>query len=305
MTTVQDSGRRGYLRFGVSASGPMDAAAFAIANALVGNGPGAACLEFALTGGSFELSRPARLAVTGGSLEIVVDGRRVPAWRAFHARAGARITLGALRDAVWGYLAVSGGIDTVPVMGSRATHLRSGLGGLDGRSLRPGDVLPLGEESGAPLLALARPFRPRSAPIHVVPGPQAHFFDADAWRSLTREPFRVTSKRDRMAMILEGPLLSSARGHDIVSDGTVMGSIQIPPSGHPVILMADRQTTGGYAKIATVITCDIGRLAQTVSRDPIAFRPIAPEAAIAYEREARMRLREAISDLSPAPEPRT
>lgn len=298
MMTVQDPGRPGYLRFGVSASGPMDAGAFAVANALVGNAPDAACLEFALTGGALELSHPARVAVTGGSVDITVDGQRLSPWRAFLAKGGSRITIGGLKDAVWGYVAISGGVATLPVMGSRATHLRSAVGGYQGRSLRAGDTVPLGVASKGPLLTLTQPFRPRSGPIHVVPGPQDHFFAEAVWDRFLHEPFQATSARDRMAMILEGPSLSAERGHDIVSDGTVMGSIQVPPSGRPIVLMADRQTTGGYPKIATIVSHDLGRLSQTVRGAPVRFRAVDAGSAVAAERAARVRLENALASLA-------
>ncbi|MCQ8781608.1 5-oxoprolinase subunit C family protein [Mangrovibrevibacter kandeliae] len=300
MTTVQDLGRFGFLRFGVSASGPMDSAALAVANALVGNAPGDACLEFALTGGSFAVTRPALVAVTGGTVEICRDGRRLPAWEAHPVEPGSRITVSGLAGAVWGYLAVSGGLATPPVMGSRATHLRSAVGGLEGRSLRAGDALPLGDDPHAVPKRLVLPFRPQRGPILVVPGPQEDHFAPAVWRTFLGGDFAVTAMRDRMAMTLDGPSLPATRGHDIVSDGTVMGSIQVAPTGRPIVLMADRQTTGGFAKIATIVSHEIARLAQTPAGRLVRFRAVDAETAVQREREARARLDEAIATLRPA-----
>lgn len=299
MLTVQDRGRPGFLRFGVSASGPMDAEAFAAANALVGNAPGAALLEFALTGGRFRASRDVLVAVTGGEMRAEAGARPLAPWSSARLRAGEELTVGALRGAVWGYLAVSGGIETPPVMGARATHLRSAIGGLEGRALRPGDVLPLGPEPDALPRHLTRPLRPRHGPIRVVLGPQDDAFAPEILARFLGAPYAVSAQRDRMAMLLEGPALPAARGHDITSDGTLMGSVQVPPSGRPIVLMADRQTTGGFPKIATVITPDLGRLAQLPTGAMLRFHALSVGAAEAAARAAARQSAEALADLAP------
>ena len=264
MLTVQDRGRRGLRHFGVSNAGPMDGPALALANALCGNAPDAAALEFAGPGGRFTVERPIRFAVAGGDCDIRIDGRLMPPGESHRLRPGETLDIGALRDAVWGYLAVSGGIDVPLALGSRATHLRSGLGGFEGRALRAGDILPLGEDMAADrCLRLASPLSPATEqPVRVVLGPQQDYFDADIITRLTGVEFAVTPQRDRMAMVLGGVELPAARGHDIVSDATVPGSIQVPGSRQPIVLMAESQTTGGYPKIATVISADLPRMAQ-------------------------------------------
>lgn len=295
MLTVQDRGRFGWRHAGVSAAGPMDGPAFAMANALVGNDPGAAALEWAHLGGIFRARAPCRIAVTGGTAEIVIEGERRPVAEAHRVMAGQTIRIGPLADSVWGYLAVSGGIATPPVMGSRAVHLRSGLG----RALTAGDRLPLGpfDPHGRTLAVPPGPELPPPRDIRVVLGPQQDAFAPEILERFAAARFTVTPRRDRMAMILDGPPIPARGGHDIVSDGTVPGSIQIPGSGRPIVLMAEAQTTGGYPKIATVIGADLPRLAQLASGTVFRFRPVSRDMAEeiwiaqqAAERQARARL---------------
>ncbi len=279
MLTVQDLGRPGYLRFGVSGAGPMDRSSMRLANHLVGNEDTQAALEFASVGGAFTVETDVRFAVCGGSVAITIDGTPRHGWESHRLYPGETLRIGAMRGAVWGYLAISGGIDTPCVLGSRSTHLRSGLGGLNGRRLAAGDQLPLGVSRAGPLLALRHAVPRSPGAIRVVPGPQAGHFDARTWAEFLEGPFRVTPDRDRMAQLLEGPQIRAFAGHDIVSDGTVSGSIQIPSSGRPIVLMAERQTTGGYPKIATVASFDLPRLAQIPSGSLIRFRVISQDHA--------------------------
>lgn len=263
MLTVQDQGRAGLRHLGVSGAGPVDPGAAALAGALVQNAAGAAALEFAGPAGSFTTSRPVRFAVVAGDCDVRIDDRQVAAGESHRLQPGEVLKVGAPAGLVFGYLAFSGGVDTDPVLGSRATHLRTGLGGVQGRGLRAGDRLPLGvDDPDAPCLRPASAPRPGQGPIRLVLGPQQDYFAADVLASLTGADFAVTAQRDRMAMVLGGTELPAARGHDIVSDGTVPGSIQVPGSGQPLVLLAESQTTGGYPKIATILTADLPRLAQ-------------------------------------------
>ena len=281
MMTVQDAGRRGLLRFGVSGSGAMDPQALQMANALVGNDRAAAALEFAHVGGTLHCTDDRCIAVCGAVTEITIAGRRVAPWESHRLRAGEVLSIGAMRETVWGYVALSGGIATPEVLGARSTHLRTQLGGLEGRVLGDGDRLPLGPGAAAPQEArrLRQPWRGRAGPIHIVLGPQADHFAPEIIARLLRSPYRVGQKRDRMAMVLEGAALPAAKGHDIISDGTLAGSIQVPGSGQPMVLLADRQTTGGYPKIATVATVDLPRLAQMPAGSIFRFRAISAAAA--------------------------
>lgn len=303
MLTVQDSGRQGLRRFGVSTAGPMDGPALALANALCGNASAAAALEFAGLGGSFSSTRPLRFAVTGGDCDIRIDDRRLAPNESHRLNPGEVLKVGALSGAVWGYLAFAGGIAVPPALGSSATHLRSGLGGVEGRVLRTGDILPLGED-----VAQDRCLRQETSAqavdgsIRIVLGPQDDYFDPEVIARLTGAEFTVTPRRDRMAMVLEGAELPAARGHDIVSDATVPGSIQVPGSRQPMVLMAESQTTGGYPKIATVVTADLPRLAQLPTgarlRFAVVSRDDAEEAWFAHAKA----LRATLAGVRPKPE---
>ncbi|WP_116134847.1 biotin-dependent carboxyltransferase family protein [Tropicimonas sp. IMCC34043] len=294
MLSVQDQGRSGLRHFGVSAAGPMDAPSLALANALCGNPTAAAGLEFAGAGGSFRANRPIHFAVTGGDCEIKVGNRYRPTGECHRLEPGEDLRLGFLRGATWGYLAISGGIDVPEVLNARATHLRFGLGGHEGRRLRAGDRLPLGPPPRKQIcLRLNAPMVDSSCsdrPIRIVLGPQDGYFSDEVKARLTEEAFSITPKRDRMATVLEGPPLPAERGHDIVSDGTIAGAIQVPGSGQPMVLMAEAQTTGGYPKIATVISADLPRLAQMVTGTQFRFAVVDRDTAeeIAIEEAARL-----------------
>ncbi len=304
MLTVQDGGRKGLRRFGVSGAGPMDGPAMALANALCGNAPDTAALEFASMGGRFATGRALRFAVTGGDCDIRVDGRRLPAGESHRLRPGETLEVGALRGAVWGYLAVAGGVDVPLALGSRATHLRSGLGGLEGRALRAGDALPLGEDRAADrcLRPAGPPPSAEAQPIRVVLGPQDAYFDAATVALLSEAEFTVTPQRDRMAMVLGGVELPAVRGHDIVSDATVPGSIQVPGSRQPIVLMAESQTTGGYPKIATVIAADLPRLAQSPAGGRFRFAVVSRDEGEAIGIAHRRAWRAALESLQIKPE---
>jgi biotin-dependent carboxylase-like uncharacterized protein len=281
-TTVQDRGRWGWQSRGVPVAGPMDPRAHRMANALAGNPAGAATLEVTLDGPEVEFDDDRSVAVAGAEFGLTLDSATVPSGAAFDVTAGSRLRFGMRRVGARAYLAVSGGIDVPPVFGSRATHLSTRMGGLSGRTLATGDRLPLGAIAaprvGSRVLArpavsgeslVAVPDRP--ARVRVLPGPQVDRFVADALQSLQSGPYVIRAESDRMAFRLDGPALVHTRGADIISDATPLGALQVPGSGQPVLLMADRQTTGGYAKIATVITADIGVAGQLAPGDSISF----------------------------------
>lgn len=297
LMSVQDDGRYGYRSRGVSTSGAVDRDAHAIANALVGNEPGTAAIEFALLGGAFKADRDVLIAVTGGSCPVEIAGRSVPTWESHLLKAGEILTVGALRGAVWGYVAISGGLAIQKVLGSRSTHLRTAVGGLNGKALAADDVLPLGDAGKLKPRMLGTPYLRGNGPISVIPGPQDDYFDEGAWKTFLRQPYRATVSRDRMAMVLDGPVLKAFRGHDIVSDATVVGSIQVPGSGKPIVLTADGQTTGGYPKIATVASFDLGRLAQLPTGQDFMFRAISADVAEEHAIHAQDRLTAVIDGL--------
>ena len=290
--TIQDAGRQGWRRFGVSGSGAMDPDQLAIANVLLGNRPYQAALEFAFAAGTWEVCASlCRIAITGGEFEILIDGTPQPAFATATLRRGQRLTIGAAPDAVWGYLAVAGGFDLPPQFGSLSTHTRSGIGGLGGQALKAVDELPLTAERVAPWRdrRITQPARV-GGPIGLVLGPQVERFTPAAVETLLAAEYRIDRRSDRMAYRLDGPALTHRDGHDIVSDGTVPGSIQVPGSGTPLVLMRDCQTTGGYPKIATVVTIDLPRLAQLRPGAALRFRSLGVEEAQRLRRGHVVRL---------------
>jgi biotin-dependent carboxylase-like uncharacterized protein len=292
--TLQDAGRRGFLRFGVTGCGPMDPAAFATAQRALGNPPDAAAIEIPLGGLEVEArGGPLDLAVAGGGYAVALDGRALPSAVALRLEAGSRLSIRAGATGAWTYLAVAGAIDVPPVLGSRATHTRSHLGGLEGRALAAGDRLPIvGRRAVVPVpMELEVPWLDAStAPIRVVLGPQDDFFAPDQIAAFLARDWRLSPRSDRMAYALDGEAPIHARGHDIVSDAVAHGAVQVPGSGLPFVLMADRQPTGGYPKIATVIGADLGRIAQIRPGAPVRFRAVSLAEAVAARRALADRL---------------
>jgi biotin-dependent carboxylase-like uncharacterized protein len=290
--TVQDAGRRGWRRFGVSGCGAMDFPSLAAANALVGNPPDAAALEFAHVGGAWEvLADSVRIAVTGGDFAVSAGGTPLQAWRSHTLRRGERLQIKGAPDAVWGYLAVAGGFAIPPQLGSRATHLRSRIGGITGDRITRGDELPLNAPV-APETPERRitPTERATSPLRVVLGPQSDCFAMDVIAAFLAAPYRVTHRSDRMGTWLDGPSLSHADGHDVVSDGMVPGCVQVPGAGKPIVLMMDCQTIGGYPKLATIISADLPRFAQMRAGSQVRFAAIEIEAAQRIYRSYRAAL---------------
>jgi len=292
LTTVQDAGRWGYQARGVPVAGPMDPVSHRLANSLVGNGRNAALLEITLIGPELEFEDERLVAITGAQFELWLDGRQAPSQAPFTVCAGSRLRFGSRQLGARAYLAVSGGIAVPETLGSRSTHLVSAMGGVGGRALVGGDRLPLGNPSPqGPALAPHDPIAPlpdRHATLRVLPGPQVDYFTPDALDVLQSAPYVVAGNSDRMGFRLQGPRLTHARGADIISDATPLGVLQIPASGQPILLMADRQTTGGYPKIATVIAADMAVAGQLAPDDTITFAVCtlaeAIKALIAQER---------------------
>jgi biotin-dependent carboxylase-like uncharacterized protein len=298
LTTVQDLGRPGYLRFGIPASGPVDRLAFVLANRLVGNRDGLAGLECTLVGPRLEIMREAVVAATGADMPLSVNEREVARWRSVRVRAGDVVRLGAATGGVRGYLAVSGGLEVPEVLGSRSTYLRGRLGGYDGRALRTGDEIRIGPSTLSPReRGVRRDAVPRFGGgflVHVVLGPQADRFTPAGLDTFLRAPYEMLPQSDRMGARLRGPVIAHARGHDIISDGVPLGGIQVVGDGQPIILLVDRQSTGGYTKIAAVCSTDIGRVGQTRPGEHLKFRAIPVDDAHALCRAERIALERAI-----------
>jgi antagonist of KipI len=285
-TTVQDTGRWGFQSRGVPVAGPMDPVSHRLANALVGNDRDAATLEITLLGPELEFDDERLVAVAGAEFALTLDGRPALEYAPFIVAAGSRLRFGARGRGARAYLAVSGGIAVPAILGSRATHLVSSMGGFGGRALVAGDRLPLGDASRAQAMPLAPQDATIALPDHqarirVLAGPQVECFGADALDVLQSEPYRIAQNSDRMGFRLDGPRLTHARGADIISDATPLGVLQVPASGQPILLMADRQTTGGYPKIATVIAADIALAGQLAPADTISFAVCTPREAMA------------------------
>jgi antagonist of KipI len=275
----------------------MDPWSHRIANGLVGNGPDSATLEATLIGPELRFDDERSVAVVGGDFEVAIDDRRVDAGRAWKVQAGCRLRVGGRVRGARAYIAVAGGIDVPPVLGSRATHVASGMGGHDGRALQVGDCLRLGAADGrrwelvserrANLLsALLRTAASAcvapggTARVRVLPGPQRERFEDGAVGQLQSAAYRLTAESNRMGFRLDGPTLRCSDDREMLSDATPFGAVQVPRSGQPILLMADRQTTGGYPKLATMITADAGIAGQLAPGDALQFVVCEEDAAL-------------------------
>ena len=297
MTTVQDLGRPGYLRVGIPDSGPMDREAFLLANRIVGNPDNAAGLECTLIGPRLEFTDERVVAVTGADMASTLNGAAAPRWQAFLVKSGDVLRLGPARSGVRAYVAVSGGVDTPPALGSRSTYVRGALGGLGGRALRKGDQLPLGAVRGARggrMRAGGVPDYSIEPEIRVVLGPQEDRFTRQGIAAFLEGPYEMLPQSDRMGARLKGPFIEHTGGHDIISDGVALGGIQVIGDGQPIVLLVDRQSTGGYTKIATVCSFDIGRIGQVKPGRRLRFRKVTVVEAHAELRARREQLESAV-----------
>jgi antagonist of KipI len=282
-TAVQDLGREGFGAMGVSASGAADAVSLRLGNRLVGNDEGAAGLEMTLLGGTFILPEGALLALTGSDFGAALDGKPVELWTSFEAKAGQTLRLGPTRTGARCYLSVQGGIEVQLFLGSASTHILSGLGGHEGRALRKGDLLKIGRESGAirerRLAARAlKELQPRKI-LRLTEGPQSDWFPESARRLFYESRYRVAEESNRMGIRLEGAIVPVPSGGEMISEGVSLGAIQVPEGGKPIILFVEQQTTGGYPKIANVISADFHSLGQLRPRDEIRFERVDWETA--------------------------
>ncbi|MDX9859964.1 MAG: biotin-dependent carboxyltransferase family protein [Rhodospirillales bacterium] len=283
LATIQDLGRVGYQRFGVTTAGALDEAALRLANRLVGNEPGEAAVEFTLAGGAYVVEAVAcRVAIAGADFPVSINDRRVGAYASHTLRRGDRLIIGRAHAGARGYLTVAGGLDVPKVLGSRSTHLRSALGGMGGQMVKAGSRIPLidPERFDGPDRWLSPRLWPRTRDVvRVVLGPQDELFTEEGKATFLSNPYRILPQSDRMGYRFEGPPIQHISDYNIVSDGIVRGSVQVVGSGQPIIMLADRQTTGGYAKIATVISADLPVLAQCRPGNRVRFRAVGVEEA--------------------------
>jgi antagonist of KipI len=275
LSTVQDPGRFGWGVLGVSAAGAADPLSLRIGNRLVGNPDGAAAIEMTLVGGTFETDAPAVVAICGSDF-----GASIEPWTAVALRAGDVVRTGPTASGARCTLCVRGGIAVPPVLGSASTHLRSGLGGHEGRALRKGDRLPVGGDPGWPLRKLRIPRRELEQALfrrvlRVTPGPQEDWFAPESVAELARATWEVSEEADRMGLRLRGPALRRVREGELATEGVCLGAVQVPEGGGPIILFVDQQTTGGYPKIANVVAADIPTVGQLRPRDRFTFGPVS------------------------------
>ncbi|MCD8249994.1 MAG: biotin-dependent carboxyltransferase family protein [Lachnospiraceae bacterium] len=284
LTTVQDLGRAGYQSQGFSVAGVMDVRSFKIANLLLDNPENEAVLEFTLIGPTVEFTSISIVAITGGDFQPTVNGEPVEMYKALYMKKGDILKFGSARTGSRGYLAFGSYLDVPVVMGSRCTNLKSRQGGFKGRKLEAGDYIHFRKKCQYLPFFLSRnldlhEFDQNEAELRVVMGPQDDRFSKQGIETFLNSEYTVTSDFDRMGCRLDGPFIAPKETSDIISDGISFGSVQVPSHGKPIILLADRQTTGGYAKIATVASVDIPKLVQRKTDHKIRFRAITVEEA--------------------------
>ena len=285
LSTVQDEGRQAFLAFGFPCAGVMDRYAYRMANLLCGNPLNAAVIEMTMLGGSFQFSRACRIAICGANMNPCLNGAAVETWMAMDVSCGDILETGYAKTGCRSYFAVSGGFNVPVVMGSRSTYTRAGVGGIEGRALKKGDMIPVGEMP--PLVAntirLDASFIPsyfEKICLRTILGPQDDLFLPEGIDAFFQSEYEITDEADRMGYRLAGPLIKHIGKADIISDGLGRGAVQVPGSGQPIVMMADCGTTGGYAKIATVIGADLWKLAQAKAQDKVCFLQCSDTEAI-------------------------
>jgi biotin-dependent carboxylase-like uncharacterized protein len=283
LTTVQDLGREGFGPLGVSSSGAADAVSLCLGNLLVGNPEGAPALEMTLVGGAFRFTNDAVIALAGSGFGASLDGSPAPLWESLPVPPGGVLRLGATRSGARCYLCVRGAIGVSSVLGSASTHILSHLGGLSGRPLRRDDVLPVGSASSSPQKRIANAktlelLAPRKM-LRVTSGPQSDWFPESSRQVFYASSYRVAEESNRMGLRLQGNPVPLQPNRELITEGVSLGAIQVPPSGQPIILFVEQQTTGGYPKIANVISADFHSLGQLRPRDEIRFELIDFETA--------------------------
>ncbi|CUI75040.1 biotin-dependent carboxyltransferase family protein [Cognatishimia activa] len=290
LVTVQDAGRTGYMRFGVAASGPMDRLSHAAGNVALGNAPEASGIEISMGGLVLEcVSGTLSLAVTGADCLVETCGDSLGSWNVISLSPGERLSIRAGHKGSWAYLAFAGNLESQEWLGHSATHSTSGFGG---GALSAGQVLTvrdaaLREDRHG---AIERPAIAASEAIRVVMGPQDRFFDPSALSALQEQPFRLSAQFDRMGVRLDGPKLSIDGALSIPSEPVAKGAIQVAGDGTPTVLLADHQTTGGYPKIATVISTDLDRISQMRAGDVVHFEAVSPEQAVSIARDKALKM---------------
>lgn len=283
LTTIQDGGRLGYQKYGISQSGVMDLYSYMISNLLLDNDKNAAVLEATLIGPTLRFECSQIIAITGADMGATLNGESIQMWETINVKTGDELKLRTANNGLRTYIAFSGGIKSDIALGSRSTYIKGSIGGIAGRALKKGDVLPVISTKKSNIVTsfdkrLSDKYY-NSNVIRFIYGPQDDYFDLDQLSVITKDEYTVTNDCDRMGIRFDGATIKSRLSSDIISDGISFGSIQIPSHGHPIVMMADRQTTGGYVKIGTVIKSDLGLLAQKKPGDKILFKAVTVENA--------------------------
>lgn len=283
LSTIQDLGRFGYMDSGFSPGGAMDCFSARLANLLVGNSQGEGVIEMTALGITARFDCNSVIAVTGADMSPEINGRKAEMNKSIAVSAGDVLSMKNAAKGMRAYLAVACGFDIEPVMGSLSTNLKCAVGGFQGRKLKAGDLVPIRRTADIEYVG-SRSIKIKETQsgcitVRAVPGPQDDYFSASELEKFFSSEYKACAESDRMGIRLDGETICSIDGVDIISDGIVTGSVQIPPSGKPIIMMADRQTTGGYAKIATVITADLRYLAQLRAGDAVHFESISQSQA--------------------------
>jgi biotin-dependent carboxylase-like uncharacterized protein len=288
-TTVQDLGRYGCLKYGVPVSGAMDTFSLIAANLLVANDSNDACLEITLIGPELQALKTTHIAITGGIASPKVNSQLVPMWETLTIREGDVISFGKMESGCRAYLSTKGGINTSLVLGSRSTYVRGEFGGIDGRQLKTGDTIEGFDVSSLEAqLSMPEELTPQFTDhfiAHVVLGPQEDMFTEKGTHTFLSNPYKVTPEADRMGYRLEGQIVEHKSKVDIISDALLPGAVQVPKSGKPIVIMRDAQTTGGYPKIAVVISSDVSMLGQAKPNDVIEFSKVTIKEAHEKVRE--------------------
>jgi biotin-dependent carboxylase-like uncharacterized protein len=309
--TVQDLGRIGFMELGMPTAGAMDRIALTLANALVGNSADTAGLEIGVIGSDLEIGADSvRVALVGPLSPALIEGpdaapKPLESDRTHLLKRGQVLRVGMVEGSTTAYLAIAGGLALPLFMGSLSTYARAGIGGFEGRKLAVGDVLPLkldrapaGDEH-----RIAAPFDYGSGPIRVVWGPQDDYFSARGRKTFVESEYLVSKEADRMGIRFDGPTIEHSKGADIISDGIGPGAIQVPGAGLPIVLLGDRQTVGGYSKIATVASVDLPRVGRLLPGQRVRFSAVTVEEAEKLRREQEARVTRAIADFAVARPP--
>lgn len=307
-TTVQDVGRYGYQASGVPVSGAMDMFALQLANILVGNNRNEACLEMLMMGPSLEFDNSAVIAITGADMKPTINKQPVEMYKAVLVKNGDVLSFSASDNGNYCYIAFAGGMDIEPVMGSRSTYMKAKIGGVEGRKLAAGDKVKLREHHfKLPNMKLRHCETEKyesNVVLRVVPGPQDDYFTEEGINTFFSSEYTVTGEFDRMGCRLSGAAVETKNGSDIISDGICVGAVQVPKHGQPIVMLADRQTAGGYTKIATVISSDLEKLVQCPVGGTVRFEEISVGRSHEIYKEKKERLDSLEKMLTAVYEPR-